>query len=177
MSGLERRETARLLLTRLRAGDFDDLHRLHTDSQVMATLGGARTHADTQRVLDALLANWAMDGFGYWLVRDRLSGHFVGRGGLRRVLLEDRPEVEVAYAFLSADWGRGLATELAQESVHVAFAEIALPRLVCFTLPINRASQRVMHKAGFQYAGDIVWADLPHVLYRQSAAAWQARCP
>jgi len=169
----ERRQTARLLLTRLRAEDFDDLHAMHTDPRVMATLGGVRSRAATQRVLDGLMADWATDAFGYWLARDRASGRFAGRGGLRRVVLEGRPEVEVGYAFLPEYWGRGLATELARESIRVGFAELGLPELVCFTLPTNHASQRVMERAGFRHVGDTVWADLPHVLYRLSAHEWR----
>jgi RimJ/RimL family protein N-acetyltransferase len=172
MIDVARRQTARLLLARLRAEDFDDLHAMHTDARVMATLGGVRSRADTQRVLDALVADWDTDGFGYWLARDRASGRVAGRGGLRRVVLEGRPEVEVGYAFLPEYWGRGLATELARESIRVGFAELGLPELVCFTLPTNRASQRVMERAGFRYVGDTVWADLPHVLYRLSMNGW-----
>jgi [ribosomal protein S5]-alanine N-acetyltransferase len=175
MIDVGRRDTARLLLTRLQAADFDDLHAMHSDPQVMATLGGVRSRDETQRVLDLLVSNWETDGFGYWLARERASGGFAGRGGLRRVRLEGRPEVEVGYALMPAYWGRGLATELARESVRVAFAELGVRELVCFTLPINRASQQVMQRAGFRYAGDTVWADLPHVLYRLSAAEWNAR--
>jgi ribosomal-protein-alanine N-acetyltransferase len=142
------------VLARPPAGDADDLHRRHTDPQVMATLGGTRTHEESQRVLDAQLANWAADGFGYWLARNRFTGHFVGRGGLRRVLIEARAEVEVGYAFLPEYWGIGLATELAQESVRVGFVELALQDLVCFTPPNTRGSQRVISHTGFQQERD-----------------------
>ncbi len=37
------------------------------------------------------------------------------------------------------------------------------------TLPTNRASRRVMEKAGFGYERDTVHAGLPHVLYRLPA--------
>jgi ribosomal-protein-alanine N-acetyltransferase len=63
-------------------------------------------------------------------------------------------------------WGEGLATEVARELVRVAFDDVGLPDVVAFTLPTNVASQRVMQKAGLELERDIVWADLPHVLYR-----------
>jgi RimJ/RimL family protein N-acetyltransferase len=88
-------------------------------------------------------------------VRPR-DGAFAGRGGLRRVAIEGRPEVEVGYGLMPERGGQGLATELAGESIRVAFDELQLPELVCFTLPTNRASQRVMEKAGFRYSNDIV---------------------
>jgi ribosomal-protein-alanine N-acetyltransferase len=88
--------------------------------------------------------------------------------------VDGQPELEVGYGFMRDYWGRGWATELACESVRVAFAELRKPDLVCFTLPTNLASQRVMHKAGFRYEKDIIHADLPHVLCRLTAAAWRA---
>jgi len=174
MNALAERQTARLRLTRMRPEHFDTLHALHSDEAVMATLGGVRSRAETQRVLDALVAHWDEHGFGYWMAYDLGSGLFAGRGGLRRVTIDGRGEVEVGYAIMPPFSGRGLATELARESVRVGFGPLALRELVCFTLTTNRASQRVMEKAGFRYAGPIVWAERPHVLYRLSVDQWSA---
>jgi RimJ/RimL family protein N-acetyltransferase len=74
--------------------------------------------------------------------------------------------VEVAYALLPEFWGRGLATELARESVRTAFEVLGLDDVVCFALPTNRASRRVMEKVGFRYERDVVYHGLPHVFYR-----------
>ncbi len=50
-----------------------------------------------------------------------------------------------------------------------------MTEVVCFTLTTNRASQRVMEKAGFEYERDIVHAGLPHVFYRITASGWKGR--
>ena len=94
------------------------------------------------------------------------DSQFVGRGGLRRVVIDGKDEVEVGYGLMPEFWGQGLATELAVASVRVGFEVLKLPDVVSFTLPTNKKSRRVMEKAGFQYEKDVVWADLPHVLYR-----------
>ena len=47
------------------------------------------------------------------------AGAFLGRGGLFCTRVGGKPDVEVAYAFMPECWGRGLATELATESVRV----------------------------------------------------------
>lgn len=173
MNPLDEILTPHLLLRRLSADHLDDLTHMHLDPRVMATLGGLRTPEDTREWLGRNLEHWRQHGFGLWLAYDRATGGFAGRGGLRHVPIEDRDEIEVAYAFLAEFWGRGLATELARESIRVAFSVLNLPELVCFTLTTNGASQRVMQKAGFRYEGDLVYSGLPHVLYRLRRADWQ----
>ena len=107
------------------------------------------------------------------MARDAATSRFVGRGGLRHTVVEGKPDVEVAYGLMPEFWGRGLATELARESVRVGFVDLQLADLVSFTLPTNRASQRVMEKAGFRYERDVIHADLPHVFYRLTEQQWR----
>jgi ribosomal-protein-alanine N-acetyltransferase len=174
MPTYDERRTPRLLLKRMRRDDLDDLTRMHQDPVVMATLAGVRSREETRAGLERHLAHWEQHGFGWWVLRDPQTGQFIGRGGLRHVVFEGTPGVEVGYGLMSEFWGRGLATELAREAVRVAFAEMGLPELICFTLPTNRPSQRVMEKAGFRYERDGVYAELPHVFYRLTAAQWRA---
>ncbi len=162
--------TGRLLLRRLSAADLDDFLIMHQDPRVMATLGGVRTPDETKAFLARLMDGWDQHGFGWWSIHLLDTGKFAGRGGLRRIVVDGRDEVEVGYGFLAEFWGLGLATELARESLRVGFGGLRLPNLVSFTLPTNLASRRVMEKAGFRYERDIVHANLPHVLYRQRAA-------
>jgi RimJ/RimL family protein N-acetyltransferase len=159
----------------MREPDLPDLCRMHRDKRVMATLAGVRSDEETAEFLRAQLAHWERYGFGWWTLREASSGTFVGRGGLRRVTVEGREEVEVGYALMLEYWERGLATELAGESARVAFEILDLPDIVSFTLPTNRASRRVMEKIGLRYERDVVHADLPHVLYRLSASTWRNR--
>jgi len=50
--------------------------------------------------------------------------------------------------------GRGYATEAAQALVDHAFATLGLARLAAQCRVLNGASRRVLHKCGFQYAGE-----------------------
>jgi ribosomal-protein-alanine N-acetyltransferase len=174
MQSLEEIRTDRLILERLQQAHHDELRRLHSDARVMATLGGVRTEAETARVLAECVQHWEQHGFGLWAVRDKGTGEFAGRGGLKHTHVGGRDEVEVAYALLPPYWGGGLATELAVESVRVGFEVLDRPDLVCFTLTTNRASQHVMQKAGFRYERDVIHAGLPHVLCRLAAVSWRA---
>lgn len=172
MSGsLESLQSERLLLLRIGEHDLADLARLYADPRVMATLGGVRSEAETRAQLRAFCEHWERHGFGPWTLREPESGRFLGRGGLRRVPIEGREEVEVMYALAADAWGRGLATELARESVRVAFLQLGLPELVCFTLPENARSLAVMRRAGFEYQRDLMHAGRPHRLHRLRAPA------
>jgi ribosomal-protein-alanine N-acetyltransferase len=174
MNPLSNLRTERFLLTRMHQGDLDDLIRMYSDPEVMATLGGVRLPGWTARYLEKQIAHWEQHGFGFWTVRDPQTGQFAGRGGLRHATIEGQIEIEVGYGLTREFWGRGWATELARASVRVGFEELHRSDLICFTLPTNGASRRVMEKAGFRYERDIIYADLPHVLCRLTSSAWQA---
>ncbi len=170
---VETLSTARLHLTRIRETDLADLCRMHRDARVMATLGGVRDDDVSGEILAQLAAHWDQHHFGYWMARDRGSGAFIGRGGLRRVVVGGAPEVEIGYALMPEHWGRGLASELARECVRVGFDVLCECALVAFTLPTNAASRRIVERLGFAYERDVIWAGMPHVLYRLEASAWR----
>jgi [ribosomal protein S5]-alanine N-acetyltransferase len=168
----ERLETPRLLLSRPTAADRSDLLTFYTDPRVMATLGGLRTPDELDAVLRRLLDNWERVGFDLWVARQRSDGQFVGRGGLRRIRIAERDEVEVGYGLVPDFWGQGLAVELARESVRVAFGILGLADLISFTLPTNLRSRRVMEKVGFRYERDGEHAGLSHVFCRLRREDW-----
>jgi ribosomal-protein-alanine N-acetyltransferase len=155
--------------------DLPEIARMQADAETMATLGGVRDAAQSRRMLEDWVAHWDAHGFGLWIARDAASNEFAGRGGLKHCVVGGRPEIEVAYGFLPAFWGRGLASEMAEASVRAGFEELGLADLVCFTMTTNRASQRVMEKAGFVFEREIEHAGLPHVLCRLRAAQWRDR--
>jgi [ribosomal protein S5]-alanine N-acetyltransferase len=154
----------------MRSDDLGNMCQMNRNPQVMATLGGPRTDEETRVLLQANLDHFERHGYGLWILFSKSSGggesSFVGRGGLRNVFIGGHDEVEIAYALMPEFWNQGLASEIATASVNIAFKDLGLKELVCFTLTTNQASQRVMEKAGFIFERDTVWADLPHVLYR-----------
>jgi ribosomal-protein-alanine N-acetyltransferase len=163
--------TERLSAERLTEAHLGELSRMHRDPGVMATLGGLRSEAQTRRFLHDNLDHWERHGYGLFVFRERASGAFVGRGGLRHVAVGGGPEVELAYAVIAEYWRRGLASEMAATLARFAFGVLGLADIVGFTLTTNEASRRVMEKLGFRFERAIVHAGLPHVLYRRRAAS------
>jgi ribosomal-protein-alanine N-acetyltransferase len=169
---IETFRTRRLVAERLEPRHLEALCSMHRDARVMATLGGVRADDETHRFLLTNIDHWHRHGFGLWVFRDRRDGGFVGRGGLRHVVIEGTEEVELAYALLADRWGRGLATEMARAILEFAFARLARADVVCLTLPGNLASRRVMEKAGFRFEREASYAARPHVLYRIDTSTW-----
>lgn len=165
-------QTERLTCERLALEHVEELVGLLRDQRVARWIwprSDPPTELDVRYGLVDKIEHWERYGFGMWLLRDRVTGGMVGRGGLQWTYVADLHAIEVGWAIVPERWGQGLATELALASVGAAFGPLGLDEVIAFTLPDNVASRRVMEKAGFAYERDIVHATLPHVLYRRRA--------
>jgi ribosomal-protein-alanine N-acetyltransferase len=165
MLNVETFATARMAATRIKAADFDDLLLLNQDPEVAKTMAGVRTDAETREFIRSSIEHWERHGYGFWIFRDRIDGRFIGRAGLHHVEIDGAQEIEIAYAVMPAFWRRGFATEMACAILEVA-ATLGIRDMVAFTLPTNLGSRGVIEKVGFRFERDIIWANLPHVLYR-----------
>lgn len=166
---IERVETERMVLERLRLEHASEQLRLLLDPRVSVTLwprAQSPTEADVLGGLAAKVDHWNRHGFGMWSARDRETGEMLGRGGLQHTYTAGLNDVEAGWAIVPERWGQGLGTELANACVEVAFDQLALLDIIAFTLPDNIASRRVMEKSGFAFEREIIHAGLPHVLYR-----------
>ena len=167
--------TARLRLEIPSGADLADLILLWRDPLVTATLGGPRDPEAVQGLLDVMVRHRQEHGWGWWILRSRETGGFLGYGGIRGATFDGQPEVELGYALVAPAWGQGLATELAIDAMQVAFEELGHASVVAITTGTNTASRRVMEKAGMRYEKDVLHAGQPHVLYRVAADRWRAR--
>ena len=163
---LDRFTTPRMLAERLTPDHLADLRRMDGDERMMATLGGVREETGTVAYLERNLAHWREYGFGIWMLRARETRAMIGRAVLRHLDIDGTDEIEVGYGFLPDWWGRGLATEIARACVQIGRERLSFGSMVAITLATNRASQRVMEKAGLTYERELIYAGLPHVLYR-----------
>jgi [ribosomal protein S5]-alanine N-acetyltransferase len=166
MESVEKFATARMVAERIGNNDFADLCRMNRDPQVAATMGGIRSESQTHGFLQDSIEHWRRHGYGFWTFRNREDGRFIGRAGLRHVVVEATPEIELAYAVMPDLWRKGIATEMSRAILEIATG-LAIHDLVAFTMPTNLGSRGVMEKIGFTYERDITWANLPHVLCRK----------
>ncbi len=153
--------TERLVMRPHQLTDFDDCAAMWADPEVTKHVAaGARFSAsDVWARLLRYAGHWSLMGFGFWAVRERASGAFVGDVGM----MEFRRDIEPALSAPECGWvlaasahGKGYATE----AVHAAieWADGRFPRTTCIIDPGNAASIRVADKVGFRETGSATLA-------------------
>ena len=167
--------TERLLLRAPRESDIAALVTL-ADNRNVAAMLARMPHpygeAEARAFLD--MANARRNGVAYALTLAG-TGTLVGCAGLN---VTDRG-LELGYWVGEPYWKRGYATEAAHALVDLAFEDTAIQVLHCSTRVINPGSRRVIHKCGFQYAGQgmlnsIVAGQVPVERYRLDRKTWQS---
>ena len=173
-AGIDSMQTERLSLERIRPEDVEDMVAMHQDDRFVEVFGHRSTPERVRTFSQKHIDDWDRLGFSLWTIRDRETGAFIGRGGLRPVTIEGVDEVEVGYGLRPEWWDRGLATEMSRVALEVGFTRLDLESVVAFTMPTNTRSRHVMEKLGMSFERDIIWADMPHVLYRITRAEWES---
>jgi RimJ/RimL family protein N-acetyltransferase len=148
-------ETDRLLLREHRVEDLDDCAAMWADPIVTRHIGGrAFSREDTWSKLLRYAGHWALLGFGYWVIRDRASGAFVGEVGFADFKREIEPPIlnkpEIGWALVPAAHGRGIATEAVRAALAWGEPHFGGKSTVCLIDPGNTASLRVANKCGYR---------------------------
>jgi [ribosomal protein S5]-alanine N-acetyltransferase len=163
------RQSDRLLLRQPTLEDRAAYHAHFTSPEVERWLRPYPLPPFNSGALDELIegdcAHWSDHGFGPWVLIDRQTAAFVGRGGLHWTTVEETAMVELAWSIEPHLHGKGIATEMANASVDWA-RELRFEELIALVLPANLASRRVAEKVGCELSGEVEHASLPHLLFR-----------
>jgi RimJ/RimL family protein N-acetyltransferase len=150
--------TPRLTFSRLLSEDVPEFHRLTLDEHVCRYLLDGeivdRSWCEEQvRASDELFAS---HGVGIWLAKRRgaPADGAIGFCGFIR-LAETGPDPQLVYALLPEHTGQGLATEITRALVDYVREQTSLSVIYSGVDEPNRASVRVLEKAGFAECGDI----------------------
>lgn len=114
-------------------------------------IGAPLTKDETLGRIEKMIAGLDRDGFGMLALIERKEKRLIGRCGL--CYLDGTSEVEVGYLLAKQAWGKGYATEAAQECVRFGFSEKRLDHIVGITYPKNIASRHVLEKLGMKEIG------------------------
>jgi RimJ/RimL family protein N-acetyltransferase len=166
--------TERLLLNGHGMKDFADSATLWANPLVVRFIGGhPSTEEEVWSRLLRYVGHWATMGYGYWAIRERTTGRFVGEIGFanfRREIdppFEDAPEI--GWALQPWAQGQGFAFEAIQ-AVLAWGAEQFGPaaRTVCMINPENLPSIRVARKAGYREFSRTLYKGAPIILFERT---------
>jgi RimJ/RimL family protein N-acetyltransferase len=148
-------ETERLTLRGHRAQDLDDALALWSDPRVTRYIGGRPFgREEVWARLLRYVGHWTIAGYGFWQIRERATGRFVGEAGLadfqRELAISLAGAPEAGWVLAPWSHGRGYATEAMTAVLAWADAAAHLGRTVCLIDPDNVASLRVAAKCGYR---------------------------
>lgn len=147
--------SARLVYRELGVHDLGAFHALVVDAHIKRYLldGEDMTRDWARAEILASRERFDSQGIGIWLVFESAQGEPIGFCGFR-VFPELGPEPHLLYALREEFTGKGYATEIARALVHQARTQAGLDRLITAVDEPNRASIRVLEKAGFRACGE-----------------------
>ena len=154
-SALPTLDTERLTLRVHTVADFDDSAAMWGDANVTRYVFGRPLSAEeTWSRLLRYAGLWSLVGYGFWVVRERATGRFVGEVGLadfhRAVVPALGGAPEAGWVLASWAHGRGFATEAVRAVLAWSDSHLHASRVVCLIAPENAGSLRVAAKCGFR---------------------------
>jgi RimJ/RimL family protein N-acetyltransferase len=165
-------DTERLTLRGHRGEDFSESAAMWGDPEVTRYIGGTPfTEEEVWSRLLRYVGHWALLGYGYWVVRERASGRFVGEvgfGDLRRAI--DPPfdgAPEIGWVLASWSHGRGYATEAVRAVVEWGAQHFGPTRTVCLINVDNTRSIRVAEKCGYREYARTTYKTSPVILFER----------
>lgn len=79
-----------------------------------------------------------------------INGEVVGSVGLHKI---EGHQAELGYWLAEKYWGRGITTQAAKLATEYSMKTLGLKRVYAKVFPWNKASMRVLEKAGFKHEG------------------------
>ena len=150
--------TSRLVIRTFEYRDADAWLAMVSDPEFRRFLPGSPfpTMETFEKALESRHAMEREIGYAMWAVDDRDTGTLVGQCGIRPANSMDADagsEIDLAYHFVRAAWGKGYATEAAIAVLAHGFGSVGLDSIMAVSMPDNVGSWRVMEKVGMRYEG------------------------
>jgi RimJ/RimL family protein N-acetyltransferase len=157
-------ETKRLVLRAHTVADFEDVAGLWGDERITRFIGGKpSTREECWQRLMRYAGMWSLTPFGFFCVREKDGGAYVGDVGFISALrglpepFGDYPEV--GWSLSHAMHGKGYATEAVRAALAWGDANLTQDKTVCIIDPDNGPSRAVAERCGFVEFGRATYHD------------------
>lgn len=142
-------ETERLIVRQYDPeADAENFFLLNSDEDVMryirATKSREECNAFLRKIVDAYKINPLI---GRWAAYEKTTGKFVGSFAI--IPIEDSDDIQLGYAFLKENWGKGYASELTKAGLDYYFKNTNADHIYAIAERANVASHHVLLKNSF----------------------------
>jgi len=172
-------KTERLILRPWKEEDLEPFATLNANPAVMEFYPSTLSREQSDHYAHRVMQLYEENGWGLWAVSLPGVAEFIGYVGLLPVnpQMPFAPAIEIGWRLDKNFWGKGYASEAAQEVLNYSFEVLDFDEIVSFTTVQNLRSRRVMEKIGMTHdpKDDFNHPYLPlddrlsqHVLYRIS---------
>ena len=160
-------KTSRLLLCPLTVDDIDIAIELFTDSRVTEYLGEVESEQQIKQEISTSIRRSAGGAIGVWSIQDLESREKYGTCCLLPLPINEDDtnwdlvaesqaidyEIEIGFIIKHDAWGKGIATEAAEELLNFAFESLETEAIVAVIDDNNSRSRRVLLKIGMKEIG------------------------
>ena len=147
-------ETERLMLRDVQTGDFEAIYA-YSSNPVFYQSMGRSVPASKEKVWSDIQTILQTDKKGSprnWIIVLKSNGQVIGDCGFNEYRANNR-RGEINYAIDPNLWNQGFATEAALGVIRFGFETMHLNRIQAICNTANKASERVIQKAGMKYEG------------------------
>lgn len=142
-------ETERLLVRPYTKEDTDNFFAMNGDEEIVRYIRPAKSREECDAfLLETIAAVNANPQMGRWAVDEKNTGRFVGSFAV--IFIAGTEMIQLGYALLKNEWGKGYATELTKAGINYVFTVMQLPLIYAVTEIEHTTSQQVLLKAGFK---------------------------
>lgn len=164
--------TERLVMAKHTLDDFEDCRKLWGDPKVARYISGEplSVEAAWAKFLRSV-GHWATLHFGYWVVREKSTGLFVGEVGFgdfkRSITPAFNNTPEIGWVLMPAFHGVGYAAEAVGAALAWGDQHLPSTRTVCLIDPDNVASIRLANKMGYREFDRASYQDEINILFER----------
>ena len=128
--------------------DAENFFLLNSDEEVMRYIRAAKTKEECDAFLKQIIGGYKINPLmGRWGAYEKLSGKFVGSFAI--IPIEGSDDIQLGYALLKQNWGKGFASELTKAGLDYYFGNTNADHIYAIAEQANIPSHKVLLKNAF----------------------------
>ncbi|PKG22774.1 GNAT family N-acetyltransferase [Niallia nealsonii] len=149
-------ETDRLILRKINLKDAKDMYAYCSNPEVAkyVTWQAHQTVTATREFIKYIMDQYELKKIAPWGMEWKENGQLIGTIDFVWWQTKNRA-AEIGYVLHQDYWGKGIMTEACRKLVFFGFTQMDLIRIQARCVKENKASEKVMQKAGMKYEGTI----------------------